>query len=83
MDIWGPIIVHSQDSFQYFLTIVYDYTQYTWTFLMRNTLDARTDIQNFITYCQTQFSCKIKSIYNDNATKFLMPSYYDSLGILH
>lgn len=83
MDIWGPIFIPSLDGFQYFLTIFDDFTRYTWTFLMTHKFETRLHIKNFITYYQTQFSCKIKIIRNDNGTEFLMASYYVSLGILH
>lgn len=36
MDIWGPIGTPYLDGFQYFLTVVDDFTRYTWTFLMHN-----------------------------------------------
>lgn len=76
--IWVSIVVHSLDGFQYFLNIVDYFTLYTWTFLMHPKYEARTHIQNFNTYCHTQFSCQIKTTHNDNDTKFIMPSYYAS-----
>lgn len=50
---------------------------------MHNKFESITHIKNFIAYCQTQFSCKIKTIYSDNGIEFLMPSYHASLGILN
>src|SRR4051812_5725298 len=83
MDIWGPIAIPSLDGFQYFLTIVDDYSRYTWTLLMHNKSETRLHIKNFISYCNTQFHSKIKTIRSDNGTEFIMPSYYASLGIIH
>lgn len=62
MDIWGPIVAHLLDGFQYFLTIVDDFTRYTWTFLMHNKSETRTHIHNFVAYFHTQFLMKIKTI---------------------
>lgn len=59
MDIWDPINVHSINGFQYFLTIVDDFSIYTLTFFTDNKSETITHIQNFIAYCQTQFSYKI------------------------
>lgn len=62
MDIWSSIVVHSLDGFQYFLTIIDDFTRYTWTFLMHDKSETRTNMYNFVDYCQTQFSAKIKTL---------------------
>lgn len=35
MDVWGPYKVETFDGMRYFLTIVDDYSRWTWTFLMR------------------------------------------------
>ncbi|RHN38558.1 putative RNA-directed DNA polymerase [Medicago truncatula] len=40
MDIWGPISSISLQGFQYFLTIVDDFSRYTWTFLMKHSSDT-------------------------------------------
>lgn len=83
MDHWGPIVTPSLDGFKYFLTIVDDFSRYTWIFPMTNKSETRQHIHNFITYCKTQFSCTIKMIRSDNGQEFLMEPYYNSLGILH
>lgn len=83
MDIWGPIFVHSLDGFQYFLTVMDNFIRYTWTFWMHRKSETRTQIYNFVTYCQNQFSDNIKTIRIDYGSEIIMPFYYASLGILH
>lgn len=83
MDIWGPIGIPSMQGHHYFLTIVDDHSRFTWLFLMKNKGETRDCIKNFITYIQTQFSAKIKSIRSDNGPEFNMSSYLASLGIIH
>ena len=36
IDIWGPCNVTSLNGYQYFLTIVYDYSRFVWVFLMNS-----------------------------------------------
>lgn len=50
---------------------------------MRNKSETREHIKHFIAYCHTQFSCKIKIIRSDNGTKYITPTFYASLGIIH
>lgn len=52
-------------------------------FLMHNKSETMTHIHDFVAYCHTQFSMKIKTIWSDNGSDFIIPSYYASLGILH
>lgn len=52
-------------------------------FLMCNKSETREHIKHFIVYCHNQFSWKIKTIWSDNGTEFIMPIFYASLGIIH
>jgi hypothetical protein len=36
IDIWGPFSVASYSGYQFFLTIVDDYSRFTWLFLMKS-----------------------------------------------
>jgi len=46
-DIWGPFSVKSTNGSQFFLTIVDDYTRFTWVYLMHSKSQTRIIIQNF------------------------------------
>ena len=82
-DIWGPFSVPSINGFKYFLTIVDDCSRGTWVYLLKFKSDARTVIQSFFSFVETQFHLKIKTLRSDNGPKFHMPQFYSSKGTLH
>lgn len=59
MNIWGPINVHFIDGFQYFLTIVDDFSCYTRHF-MHNKSETRTHIQISLHIVKLNFHVKLK-----------------------
>lgn len=83
MDIWGPLSICSIQSHHSFLTIVDDYSRYTWLHLMKSKADTRTCISTFLALVSTQFNAKVKIIRTDNGNEFNMSHYYSSLGIIH
>lgn len=68
---------------RYFLTIVDDYSRFTWIHLTNTKAEARKIIIDFIAYIETQFDGKIKSIRSDNGVEFLMHNFYALKGIIH
>jgi len=60
----------------YFLTIIDDYSRYTWTHLMHTKAETRKIITDFIAYVETQFDSKVKTIRSDNGAEFLMHDFY-------
>ena len=83
IDIWGPINVKSFNGFRYFLTIVDDFSRYTWIFFMKHKSEARVLIKSFFTFVQTQFNTTIKILRSDNGLEFKIPEFYKSLGTIH
>ena len=51
MDIWGPCSVISMHGFRYFLTIVDDFSRYTWVISMRTKSKVRMHITSFFILC--------------------------------
>jgi len=47
MDIWGPCSIISVHGFWYFLTIVDDFSRYTWMIHMRTKSEVKTHIASF------------------------------------
>lgn len=66
-----------------FLTIVDDYSRFTWTHLMHTKVETRQIIMEFIAYIEMQFNSKVKIIRSDNGPEFLMHSFYALKGIIH
>lgn len=82
-DIWGPHRVNSHSGARYFLTIVDDYSRYTWIHLMRFKSETQGLLCSFIAWVQTQFNCMIKALRADNGGEFTsLRSFFDSKGIM-
>ncbi|KAM2634977.1 hypothetical protein EV1_025388 [Malus domestica] len=82
-DIWGPHRVNSHSGARYFLTIVDDYSRFTWIHLMRLKSETQGLLCSFIAWVQTQFKCVIKTIRADNGAEFTyLRPFFDSKGIV-
>ncbi|XP_061373503.1 uncharacterized protein LOC133315841 [Gastrolobium bilobum] len=77
-DIWGPYSVPSIHGYRYFLTLVDDFSKFTWVILMKTKSEVRTNIQNFVAYIETQFNTNLKTFRSDNGLEFIMPNFFDS-----
>lgn len=71
------------DGSRYFLTIVENLSRWTWTCMLKRKSDARTCLQAFVAWVETQFSIKIKTIRSDNGLEFSIPAFYADKGIIH
>ena len=60
-DIWGRYRHPFLFGAHYFLTIVDDYTRFTWIFLMRHKDEAQSLLKRFFSYVFTQFEFRIKT----------------------
>ena len=83
LDIWGPLFVSSIHGHVYFLTIVDDHSRFLWIILLKNKYEVSHHVKSFIQMVQTQFHVTPKCIRFDNGREFLIPSFYESHGILH
>ena len=70
-DIWGRYRHPSLFGAHYFLTIVDDYTRFTWIFLMRYKNEAQSLLKRFFSYVFTQFKSRIKTFRTDNGGGFI------------
>nr|GLL27462.1 uncharacterized protein LOC109162697 [Ipomoea trifida] len=68
---------------RYFLTIVDDYSRFTWIHLMRSKSDTQQLIKNFHKFVHTQFAASIKIIRTDNGGEFSMFAFFEEHGIIH
>jgi len=57
---------------KYFLTIVDDYSRYTWVFPLKQKYEVVKILEDFVVFIQTQFETKIKVIRSDNEAKVFM-----------
>ncbi|KAJ0008304.1 hypothetical protein Pint_29598 [Pistacia integerrima] len=69
-DIWGPYKIASFFGAKYFLTIVDDYSRFTWVFFMHHKSETQHLLINFFSFVQTQFHVSIANIRVDNGGEF-------------
>ena len=83
-DIWGHYQHSSLFGTHYFLTIVDDYTRFTWIFLMRHKDETQSFLKCFLSYVFTQFEFCIKTFRSDNSGEFtsLCSFFFQDNGVI-
>jgi hypothetical protein len=77
-DIWGPHRNQIHYGARYFLTIMDDFTRFTWVHFMNFKSNTQIILKSFFSWVETQFQCDIKTLRADNGSEFLsMRSYLD------
>lgn len=56
LDIWGPYHIKTPTGCNQFLTIVDDYSKFTWIHLLKHKSDVAQVLQSFVAYVSTKFS---------------------------
>lgn len=72
VDIWGPCVVTSLHGHKYLLTIIDDHTRFVWVFPMVSKAEAQTQLKSFVAFVEKQFEAKVKIIWSDNGSEFIM-----------
>lgn len=54
-DIWGPYSYTSILGHKYFLSLVDDFSRFTWVILMKSKAETRKHLTNFLAFIETQF----------------------------
>ena len=83
IDIWGPFSVSSYSGYRFFLTIVDDYTRFTWLFLMKSKSETRAILTNFLAYIHTHVNTNIQTLISDNGQEFNIHVFYQEHDIIH
>jgi uncharacterized membrane protein len=84
IDIWGPFYVPSYSGYRFFLTIVDDYTTFTWWFLMKSKSETRAILTNFLAYVNTHFNIDIQTLRSNNGQEFnMLIFFYQKYGIIY
>jgi len=82
MDILGPCSIISMRGFKYFMTIVDDFSHYTWVILLHTKSKVRNHIK-FIANVENQFQTIVQIVITDNGAEFAMKDFISSKGIIH
>lgn len=86
MDLWGPYRTPTFDKKQYFLTVVDDYSRFTWVHLLQLKSETLVAVKHFLIMIKTQFNAHVKVVRSDNGTEFFNSqcmSMFQDLGIIH
>ena len=71
---------------RYFITFIYDCSDYTYVYLMKNKSEAFDMFKLFVTEIENQFNKKIKKLRSDRGTEYdssLFNEFYNLHGIIH
>lgn len=69
-DIWGPFSSTSIHGHKYFLTVLNDYSHFTWIYLLKSKSDVSNKVCDFITFVQVHFNALIKFVRSENGPEF-------------
>lgn len=86
VDVWEPYRVPTYDGKRYFMTLVDDFSKYTWLFLMNTKAESTIVLKMVLTLVQTQFDYKFKCLMSDNGIEFFneqVNSFLVQHGIIH
>ena len=75
-DLWGPFFKATNEGYKYFLTIVDDFSRYTWVYLLIHKSETGSLIPQFAAMVETQFGKKLKCIRSDNGTEFYLKDFF-------
>ena len=79
----GPHKIHTHSGARYFLTIVDDFTRFTWVHLMSLKSNTQSLIKSFFSWVKTQFNRDIKILRSDNGGEFTsLRSFLDERGTI-
>ncbi|KAJ9555731.1 hypothetical protein OSB04_010345 [Centaurea solstitialis] len=81
-DVWGPFHTHSYQGYRFFLTIVDDYSRFTWVYMLKHKSKVTMLIPQFYAMIQTQFGKGIRSVRSDNAKEFDFSQFFANKGVI-
>lgn len=70
-DIWGPHKVPTHSRARFFLSIIDDFIQCTWTFLMQNKSETQSVLISIIDFSYIQFRAYVKAVRVYNGSELL------------
>ncbi|XP_019255174.1 PREDICTED: uncharacterized protein LOC109233765 [Nicotiana attenuata] len=70
LDVWGPYRKPTYDKRYYFVTIVDDYSRYTWVCLIQSKCEVIVVLKNFLALIKNQFDKTVKILRSDNGSEF-------------
>ena len=84
-DIWGPAPIPTKGGSKYFVIFVYDFSRYTWIYLLHYRFELVSIYQILHKMIETQFNRTVKVFRSNNAQEYndkSFLSFLDSHGTL-
>ncbi|GJY98581.1 putative ribonuclease H-like domain-containing protein [Tanacetum coccineum] len=84
MDLWGPMRVELINGKRYVLSVVNDYSRYTWVLFLRSKDEVAEVIISFIKKTQVNLQLQVKRGRTDNGTEFknkTLAKFFDEVRI--
>lgn len=83
-DLWGPLATNSILGHRYFLTLVDDFSRFTWVIFLKAKSETKQSVINFVALLENQFNTSLKCFRSDNGSEFsTLNSFFLSKGIIH
>lgn len=83
-DLWGPFATESILVHKYFLTLVDDFSRFTWVVFLINKSETKQSIIRFIASVENHFNTILKCYRSDNGSEFVtLSEFFLSKGIYH
>ncbi|KAI0499987.1 hypothetical protein KFK09_018195 [Dendrobium nobile] len=80
-DVWGPAPLNSMDGFWYFVLFIYDFTRYSWMYLMKSKQETFSKFKLFQQLIQNQFHKTLKALRSDGRGEFTSHEFTDFLQL--
>jgi transposase InsO family protein len=85
-DICRPCTNESYSVSKYFLTVIDDFSGFSWVFYLKRKLDTSITLHAFFNYIERQFVKMIKEIYIDNSGEYIrnkLKDFFLKSGVIH
>ena len=85
-DVWGPAPHTSPTGGKYYMVFVDDYTQASWTYILKSRKEVLSRVQHFLLEIITQYETMVKILRTDNALEFTQKAIEEiclAHGIVH
>jgi hypothetical protein len=78
-DFWGISHVISHAQYRYFVTLINNYSCFTWVYFLRSITNVFSTFQTFVAYVETQFSTCIKILRSDSRGEYMSYAFQSFL----
>jgi transposase InsO family protein len=85
-DICGPFPNEAYGGSKYFLTVIDDFSRFSWVFFLKRKSDTSITLRAFFSHGERQFGKKIKQISSDNGGEYIsneLNDFFLTSGVIH